>query len=112
MSQPAYANLGPDGVLDAIDSLGLRCDGTLLQLNSHERPQGRLADPGGAHEKTPGRPKFSQSTSRLASRSDSAPSRLPQGSLEPRASSPSGGLTRTRQVWGHSQGLRLMEVRM
>jgi 3-methylcrotonyl-CoA carboxylase alpha subunit len=31
------------------------------------------------------------STSRLASRSDSAQSKLPQGSLEPRASSPAGG---------------------
>lgn len=31
-----YADLGPDAVLDAIDSLGLRCDGTLLQLNSFE----------------------------------------------------------------------------
>jgi Ser/Thr protein kinase RdoA (MazF antagonist) len=31
-----YADLSPDGVLDAIDSLGLRCDGTLLQLNSYE----------------------------------------------------------------------------
>ncbi|CAZ89262.1 hypothetical protein THI_2646 [Thiomonas arsenitoxydans] len=40
------------------------------------------------------------STSQLASRSDSAPSKLPQGSLEPRASSPSGDLTRTRQIWG------------
>ncbi|OZB51186.1 MAG: hypothetical protein B7X43_04525 [Thiomonas sp. 15-63-373] len=42
------------------------------------------------------------STLRLASCSDSAPSKLPQGSLEPRASSPSGGLTRMRQVWGCS----------
>ncbi|MBN2691500.1 MAG: serine/threonine protein kinase, partial [Burkholderiaceae bacterium] len=32
----AYANLSPGSVLDAIDSLGLRCDGTLLQLNSFE----------------------------------------------------------------------------
>ncbi len=31
-----YADLGPDAVLDVIDSLGLRCDGTLLQLNSFE----------------------------------------------------------------------------
>ncbi|WP_041609129.1 serine/threonine protein kinase [Thiomonas arsenitoxydans] len=31
-----YADLSPDSVLDAIDSLGLRCDGTLLQLNSYE----------------------------------------------------------------------------
>ncbi|WP_169836756.1 serine/threonine protein kinase [Thiomonas intermedia] len=39
MNAPApstYADLSPDGVLDAIDSLGLRCDGTLLQLNSYE----------------------------------------------------------------------------
>ena len=33
---PTYAELSPDAVLDAIDSLGLRCDGTLLQLNSYE----------------------------------------------------------------------------
>ena len=32
----AYADLTPDHILDAIDSLGLRCDGTLLQLNSFE----------------------------------------------------------------------------
>ena len=31
-----YAGLTPDRVLDAIDSLGLRCDGRLLQLNSFE----------------------------------------------------------------------------
>jgi len=36
MSQPTYADLSPDGVLDAIESLGLSCDGTLLQLNSFE----------------------------------------------------------------------------
>ncbi|OZB72536.1 MAG: hypothetical protein B7X36_11935 [Thiomonas sp. 14-64-326] len=38
-----------------------------------------------------GPPQVFLSTSRLASRSDSAPSKLPQGSLEPWASSPSGG---------------------
>ncbi|HOI67798.1 MAG TPA: condensation domain-containing protein, partial [Thiomonas arsenitoxydans] len=38
-----------------------------------------------------GPPQVSLSTSQLASCSDSAPSKLPQGSLEPRASSPSGG---------------------
>ncbi len=38
-----------------------------------------------------GPPQASLSTSRLASRSDSAPSKLPQGRLEPWASSPSGG---------------------
>ena len=31
-----YATLTPDCVLDAIDSLGLRCDGRLLALNSYE----------------------------------------------------------------------------
>ena len=31
-----YADLTPDRVLDAVDSLGLRCDGRLLQLNSFE----------------------------------------------------------------------------
>ncbi len=31
-----YADLGPDAVLDAIESAGLRCDGRLLQLNSFE----------------------------------------------------------------------------
>ncbi len=35
-SDTAYADLSPGSVLDAIDSLGLRCDGTLLQLNSFE----------------------------------------------------------------------------
>ena len=49
-----------------------------------------------------GPPQVSLSTSQLASRSDSAPSRLPQGSLEPRASSPSGGGSASRP-WGHSE---------
>ncbi|WP_449371512.1 tRNA threonylcarbamoyladenosine dehydratase [Thiomonas sp.] len=49
-----------------------------------------------------GPPQVSLSTSRLASRSDSAPSRLPQGSLEPRASSPSVGGSASRP-WGRSQ---------
>jgi Ser/Thr protein kinase RdoA (MazF antagonist) len=31
-----YADLTPDGVLNAIDAVGLRCDGRLLQLNSFE----------------------------------------------------------------------------
>jgi Ser/Thr protein kinase RdoA (MazF antagonist) len=31
-----YAGLTPDAVLDAIESLGLRCDGRLLALNSYE----------------------------------------------------------------------------
>lgn len=31
-----YADLTPDCLLNAIDSLGLRCDGRLLQLNSYE----------------------------------------------------------------------------
>lgn len=31
-----YAELTPDCVLDAVDSLGLRCDGRLLALNSYE----------------------------------------------------------------------------
>jgi len=38
-----------------------------------------------------GPPQVFLSTSQLASCSDSAPSKLPQGSLEPRASSPTGG---------------------
>ena len=38
-----------------------------------------------------GPPQVSLSTSQPAGRSDSAPSKLPQGSLEPRASSPPGG---------------------
>ncbi|MBW4046512.1 MAG: serine/threonine protein kinase [Proteobacteria bacterium] len=33
---PSYADLTPDCVLNAIDSLGMRCDGRLLQLNSFE----------------------------------------------------------------------------
>ncbi len=35
-SAPVYADLTPDCVLNAIDALGLRCDGRLLQLNSFE----------------------------------------------------------------------------
>lgn len=31
-----YANLTPDRMLDAIDGLGIRCDGRILQLNSFE----------------------------------------------------------------------------
>ena len=31
-----YADLGPDTVLDALDSVGLRGDGRLIQLNSYE----------------------------------------------------------------------------
>ncbi len=34
--QPPYADLGPDAVLDAVESVGPRCDGRLLQLNSFE----------------------------------------------------------------------------
>src|SRR5687768_6597285 len=33
---PAYAALTPDCVLDAIETLGLRCDGRLQALNSYE----------------------------------------------------------------------------
>ena len=32
----AYAHLGPDDILDAVESLGYRCDGHLLALNSYE----------------------------------------------------------------------------
>lgn len=32
----AYRNLSPDDVLDSVESLGLRCDGRLLTLNSYE----------------------------------------------------------------------------
>jgi Ser/Thr protein kinase RdoA (MazF antagonist) len=35
-SDTPYADLTPERLLDAIDSLGLRCDGRLLQLNSFE----------------------------------------------------------------------------
>src|ERR1700710_2723316 len=34
--QAPYAGLPPDTVLDALDSVGLRGDGRLLQLNSYE----------------------------------------------------------------------------
>ena len=61
------------------------------------------ANSGEAHEKTQGRPKFSCPPRGLQAARIRAPFKLPQGSLEPRASSPSGGLTRTRQVWGRSQ---------
>jgi Ser/Thr protein kinase RdoA (MazF antagonist) len=33
---PEYASLDPQGVLDALDAIGLRGDGRLLQLNSYE----------------------------------------------------------------------------
>ncbi len=32
----AYASLGPDDILDAVDSLGYLCDGRFLALNSYE----------------------------------------------------------------------------
>ena len=32
----AFATLGPDAILDAVESLGYRCDGHLLALNSYE----------------------------------------------------------------------------
>lgn len=35
-SDTPYATLGPDTVLDAVESLGLECDGYLLPLNSYE----------------------------------------------------------------------------
>jgi Ser/Thr protein kinase RdoA (MazF antagonist) len=36
VSNIPYANLTPDAVLDALESVGLRCDGRLLALNSYE----------------------------------------------------------------------------
>ena len=36
VSETPYADLGPSVVLDAVESLGLDCDGRLLQLNSYE----------------------------------------------------------------------------
>lgn len=36
MNETPYAGLTPDRVLDAVDSVGLRCDGRLLTLNSFE----------------------------------------------------------------------------
>ncbi|HEY9381563.1 MAG TPA: serine/threonine protein kinase [Burkholderiales bacterium] len=35
-AEPPYANLTPERVLDAIDSVGVRCDGRMLALNSYE----------------------------------------------------------------------------
>ena len=35
-STPSYSSLTPDCVLNALESLGLRCDGRLLALNSYE----------------------------------------------------------------------------
>ena len=35
-SETPYAGLGPEVVLDALDAVGLRADGRLLQLNSYE----------------------------------------------------------------------------
>lgn len=34
--EPPYAALTPDAILTALESLGLRCDGRLLELNSYE----------------------------------------------------------------------------
>ena len=36
MPNPPYQNLTPDLILDAVDSLGYRCDGRMLALNSYE----------------------------------------------------------------------------
>jgi len=36
MDAPAYSGLTPDVVLDALDAIGVRCDGRLLSLNSYE----------------------------------------------------------------------------
>ena len=36
MSAPGYADLTPQQVLDALDAVGLRGDGRILQLNSYE----------------------------------------------------------------------------
>lgn len=36
MNTHPYANLTPDLILDAVDSIGYRCDGRLLALNSYE----------------------------------------------------------------------------
>ncbi|MDP3483642.1 MAG: phosphotransferase, partial [Sulfuricella sp.] len=33
---PPYQDLTPDRILNAVESLGLRCDGRLLALNSYE----------------------------------------------------------------------------
>ena len=35
-AEAPYAGLGPDTVLDALDAVGLRGDGRLIQLNSYE----------------------------------------------------------------------------
>ena len=35
-ASPAYQNLTPDDILDAIESIGLRCDGRIFTLNSYE----------------------------------------------------------------------------
>ena len=35
-ASPPYQNLTPDRILNAVESLGLRCDGRLLALNSYE----------------------------------------------------------------------------
>ena len=36
MTTPDYSQLTPDCVLNALESIGLRCDGRLLALNSYE----------------------------------------------------------------------------
>ena len=36
MSNHPYSRLGPDQVIDAVESVGYRCDARLLALNSYE----------------------------------------------------------------------------
>lgn len=46
-SKEAFARLTPDHMLDAIESVGLQCDGRFLALNSYEwHPRGRRAQIG------------------------------------------------------------------
>ncbi len=75
----------------------------LAQISGQHIPPSMI-DP----QENAGPPQVFLSTSRLASRSDSAPSKLPQGSLEPRASSPTGGGSASRPR-GRSKGSALAQ---
>ncbi len=44
----AYRNLGPENILDAVDSVGFQCDGRLLALNSYENRVYQVGTEGGA----------------------------------------------------------------
>ncbi|MEE8094106.1 MAG: phosphotransferase, partial [Gammaproteobacteria bacterium] len=36
MSEPPYANLSPDVIMESLEGVGFQCDGRILALNSYE----------------------------------------------------------------------------